>query len=128
MIVGRSVTQDTRLSARERRSFRRIEDATVAEDPLLDLRLGLPPGRLTRTVVGLRRRLKAIGRLLARRPKSALGVAVVVLVVMSFLAFQAGSVALLLCVPCAFCLGVAISRSRQSLAADATAPRSCRLD
>src|SRR5437762_6725933 len=81
VIVGRSVTPDARLSARERRSFRRIEDATVAEDPLLELRLGLPRRRLTRTLVGLRRRSKAIGRFLARRPKSVLAAAVVLLVV-----------------------------------------------
>ncbi len=110
MDVRRSIPSDVRLSAREARALRRIEDATVAEDPLLDVRLGLPLRRVERSVVGLRRRSKAIGRSIGPR-----SIAVVVAVnalglVVALLATGSFTIAAVLALPIAFALGFAISR------------------
>ena len=55
------------MSNRERRVLRRLEDAAVADDPLLHMRLGLPLAPMTRTIVKTRRGAKSIGRWLTSR-------------------------------------------------------------
>jgi hypothetical protein len=62
MNVARSTLRDTDLTGRERRTLRRIEDAAAADDPLLDVRLGLALNPLARFIVKSRRRTKAVAR------------------------------------------------------------------
>jgi hypothetical protein len=97
----------TQLSCSERRALRRLEDAAVAEDPLLDVRLGLALSRSKRSVAKWRRRLKAFGRyILGLAPVVVLGIGSVILAAPSFILTH--SVVCALLVFCAFALGVAL--------------------
>ncbi|HUP71975.1 MAG TPA: hypothetical protein VM282_02905 [Acidimicrobiales bacterium] len=119
MDVRRSIPSDVRLSAREARALRRIEDAAVAEDPLLDVRLGLPLSRFERSVVGLRRRSKAIGRAIANRCLPAVVAVNCLGLVLALLATGSFTMAAVLSLPIAFALGVAISRPPRLLTTSA---------
>jgi hypothetical protein len=100
-----------RLSRRERRLLRRLEDRTFAEDPLLDVRLGAATTRTKRAAVRLRRLLKAVCRALRGRASSAaLGVVGIALVLASLVLSKSITVAALLAVPCAFVLGASLPR------------------
>jgi hypothetical protein len=97
------------------RVLRRIEDAAVAEDPLLDVRLGLPLKRLKRSAVGLRRRSKAIGRGVTHR---SIGVFVVVNLLglaVALVATHSFTIAAVMLLPIAFALGIAVARPPRPL-------------
>ena len=105
MFVGRLIPRDARLSAREVRTLRRLEDATVAEDPLLDVRFGLRSRQLVN---------EAIGALVIA---SLLAIAVALFVTHSL------AIGLLILLPSAFVFGLAISRPPRLRATSATFQR-----
>jgi hypothetical protein len=123
MFVGRLIPRDARLSAREVRTLRRLEDATVAEDPLLDVRLGLPLRRMHRVVVGVRRRSKAIGRQIAHEAIAALAIAGVLALAVVLFATHSLAIGSLILLPSAFVFGLAISRPPRLRATTATFER-----
>ena len=119
----RSIPRDVRLSARELRTLRRLEDAIVAEDPLFDIRLGLPPRDTNRGVVGLRRRSKAIGRRIANGAIGLLVLAGVFALAAALLVTHSLAVGSLVILPIAFVFGLAVSRPPRLRATSATFQR-----
>ena len=127
MKVSRRPPTNVRLSGRERRALRRLEDATVAEDPLLDVRLGLVVSRSKRTVARLRRKAKAVGRHVSRRAATlVVGFVWCVLVVLTVASTRSIALPSLISVPCAFAIGVTVGRRRPLFALstkDSSLPR-----
>jgi hypothetical protein len=119
----RSIPRDVRLSARELHTFRRLEDAIVAEDPLLDIRLGLPRRGTKGGVVGLRRRSKAIGRRIAIGAIGVLAVAGVCALAVVLLVTQSLAIGSLILLPSAFVFALAVSRPPRLRATSATVQR-----
>jgi hypothetical protein len=113
-MFSRRPPPNVRLSGRERRVLRRLEDAAVADDPLLEVRLGLTMSRSKRAVVRLRRKSKTLGRYLsAQVPTLVVGLIWFVLVAVSIAASWSVVVPSLVSVPCAFTFGVAVGRRRR---------------
>ena len=116
MKFPRLPARSTGLTARERRSLRRIEDAAVAEDPLLDVRLGLAASRSKRSIVRLRRKTKAFGRCVSCWVAVPLvgGICLMwcLLLGLSFAPSAPVAMLALVLVPCAFSVGMAIGRQR----------------
>ena len=123
----RSATRDARLSAREARTLRRIEDAAVAEDPMLELRLGLPLTRGKRGVVRLRRRSKAVGRRVARRATWFIAFANLIVFAVAVALTDSLALASLSLVPGAFLLGAVVSRPPRLLVTSASLGQPSRL-
>jgi hypothetical protein len=88
-----------------------MEDAAVAEDPLLNVRLGLPLRRPKRGAVALRRSAKAVGRCVARRAVWVAVMAGLLVLALALLLTHSLAVALLVLLPSAFALGLAVPRS-----------------
>ena len=119
----RLIPRDARLSAHEVRTLRRLEDATVAEDPLLDIRLGLPLRGTKRGVVGLRRRSKAIGRRVANGAIGVAAIAGIFVLVLALFATHLLASGLLVFLPIVFVFGLAVSRPPRLRATSATFQR-----
>jgi lysylphosphatidylglycerol synthetase-like protein (DUF2156 family) len=100
------------LSNRERRVLRRLEDAAVADDPLLHMRLGLPLTPLARTIVKTRRSAKSIGRWLTCRSGWWLLALFVVVFTLVCAFAQSFAWASIVASPCAFALGAVLARRR----------------
>ena len=124
----RSTTRDAPLSSRERRALRRLEDAAVADDPLLHMRLGLPLTPMSRTVVQTRRGAKSIGRWLTSRSRWWWLVLFVVVFALACVFVQSVALASILASPCAFGLGVVAARRRVEGPADVIVEHRRHLD
>ena len=109
MVFRRSIPRDARLSAREVRTLRRLEDATADEDSLLDDRFG--------------RRSKAIGAQLAHEAIGALVIASLLAIAVALFVTQSLAIGLLILLPSAFVFGLAVSRPPRLRATTATFER-----
>ena len=119
----RSIPRDVRLSAHELRALRRLEDAIVAEDPLLDMRLGLPRRRTKRGFFGLRPRSKAIGRRIANGAIGVVAIAGICALAVALLVTHSLAIGSLILLPSAFVFGLAVSRPPRLRATSATFER-----
>src|SRR5688572_24867463 len=119
----RSIPRDVRLSPRELRALRRLEDSIVAEDPLLDSRLGLPVRGTKRGVVELRRRSKALGRRIANGAIGLVAIAVICALAVALFVTDSLAIGTLILLPSAFVFGLAVSRPPRLRATSATFER-----
>jgi len=111
--ILRRPARDVRLTGCERRALRRLEDAAVADDPLLDLRLGLVAPRCKRVIVCMRRRAKSFARYGSRSAPAVVGGVVYCVLLACLYAMSAAAAVLsMFLVPSAFGIGVIIGRRR----------------
>jgi hypothetical protein len=94
--------------------LRRIEDAAVADDPLLHMRLGLPLTPTARAVAKTRRAAKALGRWSTARVGWPLLMLAIVVFALTIALAHSFALASWLASPCAFLLGVVVARRRET--------------
>ena len=110
----RRMPRHAALSPRERRSLRRIEDSAALEDPLLELRLGLPRPLGARTRATIRRKCKTLWRRFAPHTVALLGMSVSTVLALVCFSFEFVILAMALSMSSGFALGWIIAEMRGS--------------
>ena len=110
----RRISRHDALSPRERRSLRRIEDSAALDDPLLDLRLGLPRPLGARTRVTIRRKCKTVWWRFAARTVALLGMSVSTVFALVCFSFDLVILAMMLSMSSGLALGWVIAEMRGS--------------
>jgi hypothetical protein len=101
--------------------LRRLEDFAVADDPLLNMRLGLPLTPTARVIARTRRSAKAIGRWTTEHAGWPLLVCIAAILLMVTAVAHSVALASLLASPWAFAMGIVVARRRQPRPPHATA-------
>jgi hypothetical protein len=100
-----------------------LEDAAVADDPLLHMRLGLPLSLMARVTARTRRSLKSIGRWTADHGGWPLAVLIAAICTPVVALTQSIALASLMASPCAFALGIVVACRRRPREATPTYER-----